>query len=67
MAMITVRDPLAPLFFTLKPIAHPDFPTQPGISKALKVFISLNTYRKPNADQCDKSFFGVRTYLMSND
>lgn len=50
MAMITVKDPLVPLFFTLKPIAHPDHPIQPGIGKHMNVFISLNTFRKPNAD-----------------
>lgn len=59
--MITVKDPLVPIFFTLKAIPHPDYPLQPGIGKHLKVFVSLNTFRKPNVDQCDKSFLGVRT------
>lgn len=65
LAMMTVQDPLTPIFFTLKQIAHPEHAMQPGVGKSLKVFISLNTFRKPNADQCDKSFIGVSKLRLS--
>ena len=50
LAMITVKDPLVPIIFTLRQIIHTDQPIQVGVVKNLSVFISLNTYRKPNKD-----------------